>query len=141
MSILKNLLIKFLFFPLFLVGFNLQSAENPTLQVPQSSLNEEDLAIENKDEIKILEQLIQTTEKQLEMQKRLKTLMVEFKNQQEQFVQGDQTKAHASQMVRTARQIYELIAINHIDYLFPKSYLEELAFFSSIAGKNKISKP
>lgn len=109
---------------------------------PKSSLNFADFALENgKDEMRVLDQLIESTTKQLEMQKTLKLLTLKFRDQQEEFFQGNQSKSHASDMVRTARQIYELISINHIEYLFSKVYLEELTFFSSIAGKNKISRP
>ena len=44
-------------------------------------------------------------------------------------------------MVRTARQIYELITANRIEYLFAKDYIDELTFFSSVAGKSGVSKP
>lgn len=116
-------------------------ADNPTLQVPQSSLMEIRSAFENGDEIRTLDTLIASTTKQLETQKQLKKLMLQFREQQEAFVQGEESKTLAGQMVRTARQIHELITANHIEHLFPKDYLDELNFFSSIAGKNKISKP
>ncbi len=93
------------------------------------------------DELKIVDQLIETTKRQLETQKHLKDLMIQFRDQKESFVQGNQTKEHAGKMVRTARQIYEIITANHLEFLFPKDYLDELTFFSSIAGKSGISKP
>lgn len=113
---------------------------NESVQSPSASLIEVQLSLGD-DEVKIVDQLIESTIKQLDMEKHLKTLMIQFKDQKELFVQGDQTKGHAGQMIRTARQIYEIISANHIEHLFPKDYLEELTFFSSIAGKNKISKP
>jgi hypothetical protein len=116
-------------------------AENPTLQVPKSSLQEVSTPFAHGDELKALDQLTQATTRQLQMEQQLKNLMLQFRDEQERFAQGEQSKAHAGQMVRTARQIYEILTENHIEHFFPKDYLEELTFFSSIAGKSKISKP
>ena len=93
------------------------------------------------DELKIVDQLIIATTEQLDTQKQLKELMLQFKKQRENFVQGDQSKAHAGRMVRTARQVYEMIAANHLEHLFAKDYLDELTFFASIAGKSGVNRP
>jgi hypothetical protein len=130
---------KFLFLILGWTSFSY--AENPTLLIPQSSLIETSLSLIAEDELKTLDQLISSTEAQLETQKQLKLLMLQFKKQREDFVQGNQTKSHASRMVRTARQIYEMITSNHIEHLFAKDYVEELTFFSSIAGKTAVTRP
>lgn len=116
-------------------------AVSPTLQVPQSSLMEVALPVTEEDEIKRIDQLIQNTELQLERQKQMRDLMVQFKKQRDEFVQGNQTKQHAGKMVRTARQIYEMINSNHLEHLFAKDYMDELQFFSSIAGKTAVSRP
>jgi hypothetical protein len=116
-------------------------ADNPTLLIPQSSLIESSLPLGEEDEVKIVDHLITATTAQLETQKHLKELMLQFKKQREEFIQGNQTKAHAGRMVRTARQIYEIIAANHLEHLFAKDYLDELTFFSSIAGKTAVAKP
>ena len=135
-------MLKLILLPLFFVGFSFgYAAESPTLRYPESSLVQTSFAVSENDEVKIIDQLIFSTQKQLEDEKKLRELMLQFKDQIEEFVQGKQTKTHASQMVRTARQIYEMISANHIEHLFPKDYLDELTFFSSIAGKNGISKP
>lgn len=116
-------------------------AENPTLQVPQSSLMQIHIPADKVDEIKVVDQLIASTKAQLDMEKNLRELMIEFHRLEEEFVQGNQTKPHASRMVRTARQIYELITTNHLEHLFAKDYLDELTFFSSIAGKTSVTRP
>ena len=133
---------KRVFATLFLFAGSLGVAvENPTLRFPESSLVQTSHAVSDKDELKIIDQLIATTQKQLEDEKKLRELMQQFKDQVEEFIQGKQTKSHASLMVRTAREINEMISANHIEHLFPKDYLDELTFFSSIAGKNGISRP
>ena len=124
---------------LFLHG--LCHAENQSLLVPQSPLTEDSLSLREDDEFKAIDQLISATTQELEAQKQMKELMLQFKKQREEFVQGNQTKSHAGRMVRTARQIYELITSHHLEHLFAKDYLDELTFFSSIAGKSALTKP
>ena len=132
-----------IFFQIFLLlGSTLCfGANNPTLRTPESSLREVSISMSGVDEIRTIEQLIETTGRQLESQQHLRELMLQFKTQQEEFVQGNQTRAHAGRMVRTARQIYEMIASNHLEHLFAKDYLDELTFFSSIAGKTSVTRP
>jgi hypothetical protein len=120
---------------------SVSNADNQTLLIPQSSLIETTLPLAENDEIKVTDQLITATSRQLETQKQMRELMIQFKKQREEFIQGNQTKSHASRMVRTARQIYEIISSNHLEHLFAKDYLDELTFFSSIAGKTAVTKP
>jgi hypothetical protein len=130
------------FTALFLLCFPLLcQAENPTLLVPQSPLIQTSVPVGGEDEIRVIEQLIVSTAAQLEMEKHLRELMLQFNKQQEEFIQGNQTKAHASRLVRTARQIYETITANRLEHLFAKDYLDELTFFSSIAGKTSVTRP
>lgn len=137
----KVFLMKRLLLPIFALCSLCQAAENPTLLIPQSSLMQVRLPVGKEDEIKAIDQLIKATTQQLEMQKQLKELMLQFNKQRETFVQGDQTKTQAGRLVRTARQIYEMITANHLEHLFPQDYLDELTFFSSIAGKTAVSRP
>lgn len=132
----------FSFFTLFAFSLPILSfSENPTLRVPQSSLAETPFSVHEQDEVKIIEQLITVTAAQLETEKQLKELMLQFQKEREEFVQGNQTKAHTSRMVRTARQIYEIITAQHLEHLFAKDYVDELTFFSSIAGKTAVARP
>jgi hypothetical protein len=135
---MKNFLNVFL---LTLIWIGVGNTDNPTLLIPQSSLIETALPLSENDEVKIIDQLILATSKQLETQKQMKELMLQFKKQREEFIQGNQTKSHAGKMVRTARQIYEMITFNHLEHLFAKDYLDELTFFSSIAGKTTVTRP
>lgn len=104
-------------------------------------LNDEIPSFPSQDEEEAIEILISLAEKRLELQKELKELCKQFKEQKELFIQGEQGKAHASRMVGTARRILGLIADQKISYLFSSDYLDELAFFSSIAGKNAPARP
>ncbi len=109
--------------------------------IPQSSLLKTALPVTDEDELAVIGRLIRTTEDQLKMQQHLKDLMIRFKQLKEAFVQGDQTKKNASVMVRTAREILDIIANQHLQFHFSKDYLDELTVFSSIAGKNGIKRP
>jgi hypothetical protein len=130
-----------IFFAIILSGESFCGAENSTLLIPQSSLIEINIPFDGEDELGAIEHLISATEKQLESQKQIRVLMQQFINQKEEFVQGNQTKSHTGRMVRTARQIYEMISLNHIEHLFAKDYIDELTFFSSIAGKTAVKRP
>lgn len=109
--------------------------------VPQSSLVETTLPLQSEDEVIILDRLIEATSRQLHLQKTLKDAMIEFQEQRKAFELGDQSKRRAGLMVRFAREILEAICEQHIQYMFPQDYLEELQVFSSIAGKNRIKGP
>lgn len=121
-------------FSLFLLLFS-ASLGMAAVQVPQSSLVE---VKSTEDELAVMGHLMENTSQQLEVQKQMHQLMRDFRDQKDAFAAGNQTKSHAARMVRTARQIYESITAHHLEYLFSKEYLEELLFFSSIAGKNRI---
>lgn len=93
------------------------------------------------DEVASLENLIAANEKHLLAQKHLKDKMKLFQKQKEEFMLGNQSKSHAFSMVTNAREILTAIREEHLSYLFPTEYLEELIFFSSIAAKNVPLKP
>lgn len=95
----------------------------------------------DEDEIKIVDQLIVTTQERLKVQQQLRALMVDYQTQKEVFAQGNQTKPQVARLVRLGRAIYEMIEGNHFEHLFAKDYLDELQFFSSIAGKKTVTRP
>lgn len=88
-------------------------------------------------ELKRLEDWIHTTEKHVELQKKLKKLMIEFRAQKDQFIAGNENKAFVAQMIKTAKEIFLLVKEAHIEHLFPSDYLKELALFKSIGEKKQ----
>lgn len=108
------------------------------LLIPQSSLQEQKYALQERDEVAMMRQLITTTEQQLEMQRELLEWMLTFREQKQAFSSGNENKAHVRAMVQNARRLFESLAEKHLQHLFSREYLDELQFFSSIAGKNKI---
>lgn len=93
------------------------------------------------EEIAAVDHLIASTQKHLSIQHSLKEKMIQFNDQKERFILGEQSKQHATKMVHTAKEILKIIKDEKLQYLFSSQYLEELALFSSIAEKNKPSRP
>lgn len=110
------------------------SSHQPVSAMPEKLFEFTRLQVDE-DEIKIVDHLIALTKEQLKNQERLKSLMVQFQQCKEEFTQGNQTKPHTAKLIRLGREIYELITQEHVTHLFAKDYLDELQFFSSIAGK------
>lgn len=96
-------------------------------------------SIEN--EIKTLDNLIEISQKNLENQRALKSMIVDYKKIQEQFLRNDQDKELMFRMVRQAHRVLETIKENHLTHLFRKEFLSELTLFSQIAVKKGIPKP
>lgn len=105
-----------------------------------TNIEEKSLAT-SRNEVEAISQLIEEQQKHLARQITLKELMKTFQVQKEEFMQGKQTQKHAIAMVSTAREILDGINQEHIAHLFPAEYLEELVFFSSIAGKSRPNRP
>jgi len=91
------------------------------------------------EELKILDDLIATSERQIVLQKNLRSLILEFHTQQDLFYQGlendQKTKELASKMVSTAQTILKTSEENHYLHLFPPFFVEELKLFANIAKK------
>jgi hypothetical protein len=120
---------------LFVVVFSSVAATVPELSLEKM----EGLLIE--DEVTVLQKLIEVNEKRLFLQKKLKEKMELFQRQKEEFILGNQSKKHAFLMVSNAREILSEVKKEHLSYLFSSDYLEELVFFSSIAGKSTPVRP
>ena len=91
------------------------------------------------EELKILDDLIATSERQIVLQKELRDLIIQFHTQQDLFYQGSdndqKTKELASKMVTTAATILKNSEENHYLHLFPPFFVEELKLFANISKK------
>ncbi len=110
-------------------------------EVPVMVSLEETRPLLIEDEVKSLAKLIEVNESRLEVQKKLKEKMVSFQKQKEEFIAGNDSQKHAFAMVSNAREILGEIKKENLAYLFSSEYLEELVFFSSIAGKSSPIRP
>ncbi len=129
------------FFVLLCALSSLGASPNRPIIIPPSSLVSTDITHAGEDEVAVVTRLIQTTAEQLTTEQHLKELMISFKQERESFAAGDYSKKRASQMVRYARDILQIITDLHVQHLFPNEYLEEIKVFTSIASKNHIKKP
>jgi len=129
---MRTVLMLLLLVSLLLRGESLFCEEGDFLQDP--------LGVEP-NEVLILSRLIDVQERRLATQKELCDKMELFRAQKEAFIEGDISQFHALTMVNNARDILGLIQEGHLAYLFPSVYLEELVFFSSIAGKSAPARP
>jgi hypothetical protein len=102
---------------------------------------EERIVAPAEDEVETLQHLIALTEHQLTVQKQLRNLMTDFKKQKDRFFKGDQSRKHSLKMVKTARNILQIVTESHLQHLYSSEYMEELTLFSSIAGKNTPCRP
>ena len=91
------------------------------------------------EELKILDDLIATSERQIVLQKELRDLIIQFHTQQDLFYQGSdndqKAKELASKMVSTAATILKYSEENHYLHLFPPFFIEELKLFANISKK------
>jgi hypothetical protein len=91
------------------------------------------------EELKILDDLIATSERQIALQKELRDLIIQFHTQQDLFYQGSdndqKTKELASKMVSTAATILKTSEENRYLHLFPPFFVEELKLFANISKK------
>ncbi len=90
------------------------------------------------EDLRTIEHLIASTERQLSVHKQLLTLMLEFQKQQDLFFEGEQTKELASNMVQTASKILNMAEEHQLIYLFTSFYVEELKFFAGISKKRAL---
>ncbi|MGE5196631.1 MAG: hypothetical protein ACM3JI_04815 [Anaerolineae bacterium] len=93
------------------------------------------------DEVTALDEIIDLSEKQLSNYKHLRHLILEFKNQKEQFLEQNLPKKQVSHMLKTSKEILEIITSSKINHFFPNEYLDELAVFSSVASKKSPVRP
>ncbi len=119
---------------LFLLGcFSLLTAQIPNLKETEPAL-----VVAN--ELKRLDHLIVVTEQNLENQKKLKTLFLDYQQQQVNYLQDTQNKEVTLQMVKSAYVLLENIKAFHLIQAFDTEFVSQLTFFSQFATKRGIPK-
>lgn len=97
---------------------------------------EPDIAV-NYDNIQALDALINIEEKKLTIHKRLKELLLAIETHEEIFAKEPNNKNIASLLVTSAREALQIISSEKLEHLFTPDLLNDLRFYSSIAGKYK----
>lgn len=92
-------------------------------------------------ELRRLDTLIQATEQSLEGQKKLKELIIQYQNIQDQFLNDTQNNDLLFQLVKSAYRALQSINENHLIHTFDPEFISELTTLSQIATKRGIPKP
>ncbi len=91
-------------------------------------------------EMQSIDALIAQTQKNLYEQMKLKELLKDYYRYREEFTQGLQTKHQAAALVSIASDILKILQSEHLQHLCTPSFVDEITFFSSIAGKKSITR-
>lgn len=86
-------------------------------------------------ETAMLEQLILTTQKQLEQQRKLKRNVEQYIDLQKKYEQNTKDAKLAARLVKKAHLVFKQIKNLELTQSFDPKFISELSFFSSIAEK------
>lgn len=89
-------------------------------------------------ELARLDNLINTTQQNLQNQESLRKLIVAYQNIQNQYLQNTEDKESLFHMVKAAHKVLENIKQNHLTQIFDPKFISELTLFSQIANKRGI---
>jgi|694.fasta_scaffold28661_1 hypothetical protein len=92
-------------------------------------------------EIENLNDLIEATEKNLELQVKLRGMIKDYQKIQQNFLQNPEDNELLFQLVKNAHLILELIKEYRLNSLFDPAFLAELSLVSKPASKLGIPKP
>lgn len=93
-----------------------------------------------KNPAKTLDDLIDSTQKILDNQKKIREQILTFQKLQDTY-QNNQDKELLVLMVKTAYKLLDNIKENHLTQAFDPDFLSELTVFAQVAAKRGIAKP
>ena len=85
--------------------------------------------------IEVVKQLIETTEKSLNDQRRLLSQLEEFYHQRALFVEDSSDAKAGAALVRAAMRIQKELEKEHLAHLFSSEFLEEVRFFNQVGDR------
>ena len=91
------------------------------------------------DEILVIEQLIETTKKNLDSQERLLKSIQEFNQAREAFLSDLDNGRLATRLVKMAMQLHNYLEKEHLTHLFSSDFLQELTFYNQV-GKQQLAR-
>ena len=97
-------------------------------------------SIRDQDEITVLLELIEMSQKNLVEQQTLLKNILDFRKQRQAFVQEPTSNRLATALVRSAMRIQGEIDGNHLSHLFSKDFLTEVRFFAQGGQEKKLSR-
>jgi hypothetical protein len=135
--ILNSLVWFFLILPV--MAFSLETPLNPsTSNIPPKV---KDPAALIKNELAMLDNLIDVTKQNLENQKNLRQMIQQYMTIQEVYIKNPDDKEVLYRMVKVAHRTLDNIKQNHLTHLFDADFISELSLMSQIANKRSIPKP
>lgn len=120
-----------------LIAMSPLCAQNFTYELPKLT----DPAAMAANEIAMLDDLIAVTEQNLEKQKKIKILVVEYQKIQSVYLQNTENKEMLFRMIKSAYRLLESIKDAHLTQAFDPKFISELNLLSQIAAKSGIAKP
>jgi hypothetical protein len=90
------------------------------------------------DGVEALEQSIERTQKNIDIQQKLKEMLVNLKELKKRFVKEETSKEEAWKMVKISSNALQLIESEHLEHLFAVEFIEELKILSSYAKKTSV---
>ena len=87
-----------------------------------------------------MKQLIETTEKSLEEQRRLLAHLEEFYKARILFVEDSNNAKAGAALVRAAMRINKELEQEHLAHLFSSEFLEEIRFFNQVGDRARRAK-
>lgn len=87
------------------------------------------------EELSLLDDLIDVTEKNLMAQKKLRKDIALYQQHKQHYLKDMDNRSAAYDMVQIAHRILEEINANYLVQVFPSDFISELTFFSQIAAK------
>ncbi|MCP5469541.1 MAG: hypothetical protein H7A36_03440 [Chlamydiales bacterium] len=85
--------------------------------------------------IGVVKELIVTTERNLESQRRLLTYLEDFYKARDGFVQDSANAQLGASLVRAAMRVHKEMEEEHLAHLFSTEFLEEIRFFNQMGTR------
>lgn len=133
---MSNFLKKITYFTFYflLVIMNLSAVESI------ANLKETEPTLVVAKELQLLNNLITITQQNLENQRALKELFLDYQQQQVNYLHDAQNKELTLKMVKSALRLLESIKTNHLLQTFDTEFISQLTFFSQFATKRGVPK-
>jgi hypothetical protein len=119
-------------------GFANSALINPTTpDLPPQILQKES----GLTELARLDHLIEATTKSLDNQRKLREILIEYKQVEKLYLKNPEDKNLLFRFIKMAYQLLNSIKDNHLEHTFSPEFINELTLLSQIANKKGTSKP
>ncbi len=132
----------FLLFLLFTPVLSIaQTSSKTELSNPLPSSHKQNDPLETEDELKAIEHLISATERNLEAQKKVRALIVDYHGIQARCLENPEDKDRIFLLAKTASHLLKAIKENYLINIFHPKFISELSLVSQPADKKSLPRP